>query len=263
MTDEPSVEEQWRLLVEEGKTTPYRRRLAKFYSLLPSNKRCRLCKVPFAGVTGQMMRALGKTQSNINPHICSACDAFFRMNPGGVQVRLSMVFADIRGSTSLAENMPPAQFRQLIDRFFATATEVLCRHDAIIDKLAGDQVSAYFLPGLVGVGHARGAVQAAQDLLHATGYGDPQGPWIPVGIGVHTGEVFFGSVGSLGSIVNMTALGDAANVAARLASNAGLGEILVSRETCSEAGLNSDGKALRELELKGRSQPVSVVVLAG
>jgi len=207
------------------------------------------------------MHHLGKNPSNFNPHLCSACDAFARANPGGVEIRLSMLFADIRESTGLAERMNPAEFVKLIDRFFATSTDILSQTDAIIDKLAGDQVSGYYVPGLAGPKHARVAVQAAQALLRATGHGDRDGPWIPVGIGVHTGEAFIGAVGTQGGITDVTALGDAVNIAARLASNARPGEILISQETYSEAGFDLGDLEQRELTLKGRSKSVPVYVL--
>jgi adenylate cyclase len=220
-----------------------------------------MCNVPFEGLTGQFMHLIGKNSSNINPHLCSACDSFARANPGGAEIRLSMLFADIRGSTSLAEGMKAGEFTRLIDRFFAASTDILCQTDAIIDKLAGDQVSGYYVPGLVGPMHARVAVQAAQALLRATGHGGPDEPWIQVGIGIHTGEAFIGAVGSQGGITDITALGDAVNIAARLASNAGPGEILVSQETYTDAGLDLGDLEQRELALKGRSKPVSVYVL--
>ncbi len=219
--------------------------------------------MPFSGLAGRMMHLSGKHPSYFNPHLCSQCDSFVRANPGGVEIRLSMLFADIRGSTSLAEGKNPAEFAKLIDRFYATSTEVLSGTDAIIDKLAGDQVSAYFVRGLVGPSHARVAVQAAQALLRATGHGEPDGPWIGVGIGVHTGEAFIGAVGTRGGMTDVTALGDAVNIAARLGANAGPGEILISQETFSEAGIELGSPEQRHLALKGRSQPVSVYVLSG
>ena len=260
MRQKYGVAEQWRMLMEEGQTTVGRRRLAHFYALLPSSTRCKMCNVPFTGLIGQMMHLLGKNPSNFNPHLCSACDAFARANPGGVEIRLSMLFADIRESTGLAERMNPAEFVKLIDRFFATSTDILSQTDAIIDKLAGDQVSGYYVPGLAGPKHARVAVQAAQALLRATGHGDRDGPWIPVGIGVHTGEAFIGAVGTQGGITDVTALGDAVNIAARLGANARPGEILVSQETYSDAGFDLGDLEQRELALKGRSKSVLVYV---
>ena len=209
------------------------------------------------------MRTFGKIPSNMNPRWCNECEAFARTHLGGIETRFSMLFADIRGSTSLAEHMKSTEFRALIDRFFASATNVLARSDAMIDKLAGDQVSGYFFPGVIGPGYPRVAVQSAQELLRLTGHGSPRGPWIPVGVGVHTGYAFYGSVGAPGGVVDVTALGDAVNIAARLASNAGPGEILVSQETCSDAGLDLGDLERRELNLKGRIEPVSVYVLSG
>lgn len=261
MADQLRVDEQWRLLFEEGKAIPARKRISQLYAMMPAGSRCRVCNMPLNGLGGEVMHILGRSQSNINPHLCSTCDSFFRTNPGGVEIRLSMIFADIRGSTGLAEKMAPADFKKLIDRFYAAATEVLSRTDAVIDKLAGDQVSGYFVPGLAGPDYARVALRAAEELLHATGYGSRDGPWITVGAGVHTGTAFIGSVGSRGGIVDVTALGDAVNVAARLASLAGAGEILASEETLASAGSPTAGLERRELPLKGRSQPVSVYVL--
>jgi adenylate cyclase len=172
-----------------------------------------------------------------------------------------MLFADIRGSTSLAEDMQPAEFRRLINRFYLSATDVLCESNALIDKLAGDQVSAYFVPGLVGQDHASQALQAARDLLLATGHDEPGGPWIPVGIGVHTGVAFIGSVGARGGLVDVTALGDAVNITARMASLAGPGQILASEETLSAAEIDPTGRESRSIALKGRSQPVNIYTL--
>jgi adenylate cyclase len=255
-----NVEEDWRILLEKG-ITPQGKRLRRWYAMLPTKTRCRICLVPFSGFTGQIMRTFGKIPSNLNPYWCNECETFARTHLGGIETRFSMFFADIRGSTSLAEHMQPAEFKRLIDRFYATATAVLARTDAIIDKLAGDQVSGYYFAGMVGPGYPRVAVESAQELLRVTGHGSPAGPWIPVGVGVHTGYAFYGSVGAPGGVVDVTALGDAVNIAARLASNAGPGEILITQETYTDAGLDRGDLERRELTLKGRTQPVSVYVL--
>jgi class 3 adenylate cyclase len=85
-------------------------------------------------------------------------------------------------------------------------------------------------------------------------------PWIPLGVGVHTGIAFVGSVRSEGGISDITVLGDAANTTARLASSALTGEILVSDEAYSAAGMDLGQTERRSLVLKGKSQPVSVHV---
>jgi adenylate cyclase len=263
MSEDNKYGEMWRLMLQEG-VSPKPKELKDFFSFLPGGERCKLCKVPFQQIGGAVMRLLGTKPSNINPRMCDECEDFIKTHPGGAEIRMSMLFADIRGSTSLAEQMNPTRFRALIDRFYSAATDVLVKGNALIDKLAGDQVSGYFVQGMTGPEFSRVAIETAQELLRASGYGSPEGPWIPVGVGVHTGEAFMGAVGSVGGISDFTALGDSVNIAARLASNAGPGEILVSQDAYDEANPGQDGLVVRRsLELKGRVQPVSVVVLHG
>jgi len=252
--------EMWRLMLQEG-VSPKPKPLVTIFNFLPGGARCKICKVPFQSIGGTIMRMLGTKPSNYNPRMCDECEDFIKKHIGGAEIRLSMLFADIRGSTSLAENMNPTQFRGLIDRFYGAATNALIKFDALIDKLAGDQVSGYFVKGIAGPEFSLHAIQAAQELLRVAGYGSQEGPWIPVGVGVHTGEAFMGAVGSANGIADLTALGDSVNIAARLGSNAGPGEILVSEDAYAEAGLSLVGLERRNLELKGRTQPVPVVVL--
>ncbi len=162
----------------------------------------------------------------------------------------------------MAEQMSAAEFSRLMNRFYAAATGVLIKTDAFIDKLIGDEVMAVYLPIFTGPSHTRSAVQAAQDLLRVTGHGDVGGPWLPVGVGVHTGITFFGTVtGAEGTFSDFTALGDNVNITARLASQAGPGEALISDAACSAAGLDVGHLEQRQLELKGKSEPVSVRVM--
>lgn len=158
--------------------------------------------------------------------------------------------------------MSPSKFSQLMNRFYAVTTNVLVKSDALIDKLVGDEVIGLYLPGWAGSKHAALAIQAAQDLLHATGHGEPDGPWLPVGVGVHTGIAYVGYVsGTEGTVANLTALGDAVNTTARLASSAATGEVLITEPAYTAAGLNLEDLERRQLELKGKSEPVSVRVI--
>lgn len=187
---------------------------------------------------------------------------FCHTYPGGAEIELSMLFVDARGSTSLAEKMRPADFSRLMNRFYDAATDVLIKTDAFIDKLVGDEVMALYLPIFTGPNHARAAVRAAQDLLRVTGHGDAKRPWLPVGVGVHSGVAFVGTVsGAEGSIKDVTALGDNVNITARLASKAGAGEALISDAAYAAASLDLSNLEQRQLELKGRSEPVGVRVL--
>ena len=170
-----------------------------------------------------------------------------------------MLFADIRGSTALAEGMSTQEFHALLNRFYATASRVVFEHDGFVDKFVGDELVAFFLPLLSRERHVAGAVAAAVALLRATGHADPTGPWVPLGAGVHTGPAWFGTVGE-GSHVELTALGDVINTTARLASAAEAGEILVSAAAATAAGLDPR-LPRRALELKGKAEPTEVVSL--
>ena len=179
---------------------------------------------------------------------------------GGAEIDCSLLFADVRGSTALAETMRPQAFKTLLNRFYETAAAVLYEHDAMLDKFVGDEVVAIFIPALSGDRHAARAVAAAKALLHATGHDDPGGPWLPIGAGIQTGIAYVGAVGDGPSTV-LTALGDTVNVAARLASAAGAGEVVISEDVARAADLDMDAGERRSLDLKGKSASVAVVVL--
>lgn len=228
---------------------------------LPGSPRCKTCLHPLGGALAPVLRVVTRrTRSAMNPNYCNLCEEFVRTHPGGAEIELSLLFADVRGSTALAEAMTPRDFGRLMNRFYVAANRVLIDSDALIDKLVGDEVIGLYLP-VLGPGHPAKAIHAARDLLVATGHGDPEGPSLPVGAGVHTGTAYVGAVGSDGTVTDFTALGDAVNVTARLAGLAAVGEALLSAEAYAASGLGLGDLEERRLELKGRSTPVDVRVL--
>jgi adenylate cyclase len=235
----------------------------QIFKYLPSPPRCRVCNAPFRGVGGMVVSWLGfgGGRSSFNPTLCSRCEKIVKENQVGLELQLTLLFADVRGSTSLAEEIGASAYHHLINRFYRACTEVLVSSDALIDKLVGDEVIGLYVPGIAGPDYTRKAVETAQKLLEATGHADPGGPWIPVGAGVHSGTAYVGAVGSHDSMSDITVLGDAPNTTARLASQAGPGEILVSEETCRLANLDFEKCEPRTLSLKGRIEPVNVRVL--
>jgi adenylate cyclase len=138
---------------------------------------------------------------------------------------------------------------------------VMVRTDALIDKIIGDQAAGMYVPGFAGPDHASAAIRAARHIMKASGHASPDGPWIGLGAGVHTGTAFVGAVGSPDGTTDITVLGDAANVAARLASTAGRGEILVSESAAHACGLPSKALERRELSLKGKTAKVAAYVV--
>lgn len=258
MPIEPTIEEIWYKRLTEGE--PSLRHLRHLLSLLPSSPRCKICSSPFRGWGGFLMHLMERDQSRYNPRYCEQCSQFDY--PGGAEVILTMFFADVRGSTTLAEGMSALEYSQLINRFYTVATDVLVQSDAMVDKLVGDEVIGLFIPGMAGPEHARRAIQAAQDLLQKTGHRNRKGPWLPVGIGVHTGLAFVGVVGSdQDNLRDFTALGDNVNITARLASEAGPGEILISDAAYTAAGIELGVLEQRQLGLKGKSELTGVRVL--
>jgi adenylate cyclase len=238
---------------------------------IPSNPRCKLCAAPFKAPGALILRRFGFEPWQKNPRICGRCFKAMEIHAkrcprptenehvAGAEVEISMLFADVRGSSRLARQMTVSDFTHLMSRFYEVSKEVLWAADAIVEKFVGDEVVGLFVPVMTGPEHARAAVDTATALLRATGHGTTDGPWVPLGAGVHTGTAFVGIVGTEGSS-DFTALGDPVNIAAHLASQAAIGEVLVTDEAMRAAALTGDGLERRHLSLKGH--PADAVVLS-
>ena len=226
---------------------------------IPSEPRCKLCDAPFGRPGNLMLRLVGFGPSRLNRRICRVCVRSLEKRPGGAEVELSLLFADVRGSTALAEQMGAEEFSQLMARFYGAAATAVDRRNGIVDKFVGDQAMALFIPGFAGADHAEDAIAAARELLRETGHGDGE-PWIPVGAGVHTGLAYVGTVGE-GDALDFTALGDSVNTAARLASGAGAGEIVVSSAAATASQLDTATLKARTLSLRGRAEKVEAWVV--
>lgn len=257
MPDESPNDELWRqLLTEPDSALVHKRGRYKHY---PGSPRCKQCLVPLGGAVAPLVRLVTRrAPSRKNPNFCDICEEFVETHPGGAEIELSLLFADVRGSTPLAEQMGPAEYSALLRRFHTTASNAVIDTDGLVDRLVGDEIVGLFLPNR-GSDHAHRALHAALDLLAATGHRDENGPWLPVGAGVHTGIAYVGAVG-LVNARDFTALGDAVNVAARLASAAGAGEVLVSEHAATQSGFDLGEVETRRLELKGKSDPIDVRV---
>ncbi|MGB3716398.1 MAG: adenylate/guanylate cyclase domain-containing protein [Candidatus Promineifilaceae bacterium] len=255
------IENTWRnyMTTGVGVSEARQRRLFRF---LPGNPRCRTCYAPFQGAGGSIARLVyGKRPSNLNPHLCNVCEQFAREHQGGADIELSLLFVDVRGSTTLAEGMSPMEYSQVVNRFYNAASSVMIQSEALIDKIIGDQVAGIYVPGFAGPEHALRAIEAGQEILKVTGHTDSDEPWIPLGAGVHTGTAFVGAMGSEEGTIDITVLGDVANTAARLSGSANQGEILITEAAYNAAGLQEGDLEKRILELKGKGNPVPVYVL--
>ena len=235
----------------------------KMYSFLPSDPHCYECGIPMSGIGGNVLRFMGSAPSSFSPRLCSSCEELARYFEVGAEVKLTMIFADVRDSTPLAESKSPREFKEIIGRFYKETSKSLIERNAMVNRLMGDQVIALFVPRFVGKNHAQVALEAARDLLRVTGHGREAGnePWIPVGVGIHTGKAYVGAVGAADGVTEIAVLGSAANLCARLSSKAAVGEILISKDSVKSGNLDVKELETRSLELKGVSQPVAVSVV--
>jgi adenylate cyclase len=165
-----------------------------------------------------------------------------------------VLFADVRGYTSITEGLAPLEVTALMNRFYETASAALLRHDALLGQVEGDNVMALFLPGFAGPDYRRQAIEGALSLLDAVGAGSELD--FEIGVGISSGEQFVGNVGG-GGYKDFTALGDVTNTAARLTAKAGAGELVVDAATFEQASERCAEAECLELELKGKSTPVA------
>lgn len=260
MTDEPpplsaETADVWRAILLG--TDPRYRRARGVLKHVPSEPRCKMCAAPFAGLGYPFMRLVGRDRWSRNPKYCRNCfDVLARLH-GGAEIEASFLFADVRGSTTLAEGISPTAFRTRLDAFYDIASRILVDMDAIVDKFVGDEVIGIFIPALAGEAHAAKAFEAGLALLRAMA--PVGGQSLPIGAGVGTGVAFIGAVGAP-PVTELTALGDVVNTTARLASVARAGELLVTEAAARAAGIETAALEARDLELKGKSAVVRVFV---
>jgi adenylate cyclase len=178
---------------------------------------------------------------------------------GGVEMEIGVLFADVRGYTSLAERMAPNDVADLLNRFYGAAAAILGR-SAIIDKLVGDEVMALYLPALLDEAWEGELLRDASELLASVGFGSSAEPWLRIGIGLDIGRAFVGNVGS-GDVKDFTALGDVVNTAARLQASAEAGQIVMSERLFARLPDRDIECTSQRLALSGKQEPEPVRVI--
>lgn len=182
---------------------------------------------------------------------------------GGVNQTVTVLFADIRGFTSISEREKPEKVVGLLNKYFSVMSEIIFSHGGTLDKYIGDGLMAIFGAPTVGEEDALNAVKAAVTMqkqiaklneeLRAEGYDN-----ISIGIGLHTGEATIGYIGSE-KRSEYTAIGDTVNLASRLESNAMGGQILMTEATAAASGNLIPVNQREPLTVKNRTQPVTVL----
>lgn len=229
---------------------------------LPRNPRCRICYIPFDGIGGWIFRKLlGVEASVLTPHLCNLCERFANKYRGGAELDIAVIFVDIRNSTRMAEKMSAEEYSRVVNRFYAAITNVFYRNYGMVEKFQGDEVGGFFVPGFAGPEYNNKAVKAAREALLTLGYHTAEGPWIEAGVGIHSGITYVGSVTTHSGVSDVSILGDTVNIAARLVSHAGGGEIVISEEVRKGAGILTETLECRRLILKGKSEEMDVWVV--
>ncbi len=147
----------------------------------------------------------------------------------------------------------------MLNRFYDVAMAALIPNRAVIDKMIGDEVMAFFIPAAK-MHLQRSALDAAEKILRGVGYGSGSEPWLPVGIGINHGEAYVGKVGT-GDVNDFTALGDTVNTAARLQSEASAGQIVVSESVYTGVASEYPGVISKQIDLRGKEEQFGVRVL--
>jgi adenylate cyclase len=179
---------------------------------------------------------------------------------GGVNQTITILFADIRGFTRISEHAAPEKIVSLLNKYFSAMTDIIFAHGGTLDKYLGDGLMALFGAPTTTPEDASNALNAAVAMqrrvlginqeLQAEGF-----PELNVGIGLHTGEVTVGYIGSERRS-EYTAIGDTVNTASRLESNATAGEILISDATSKAAHSRYKLRPREPITVKNRVQPV-------
>jgi adenylate cyclase len=243
------VDEQWRKVLSGEIRFPLR----DLFRSLPTAPRCKLCAAPFRGPVSVLLKPFGFRRWMLNQQMCTACIGKIRNKVGGAEVDVSLVYADVRGSTGLGEKLTPEHFSRLMNGFYDAAARTVDEHDGVIDHVAGDGMMAMWIPAFSGSAHVESALAAATGLVERV-----ELDGLPVGAGVHTGVAYVGVVGSESNL-DFTVLGDTANTVARIGSAAHAGEVLASLAVVSRAGL--EDLTTRTLTMKGKEDPVEVAVV--
>ena len=204
MPSDDETTETWRQVLTRPGLAPF----ARWFRWLPSSPRCPLCLAPYSKPFGPIVGRLGFGRSARYPQLCNPCFRDLASEPGGAEVSITVLFADVRGSTGIAEQTTAADFSQLLQGFYTLVTDAVQAEGGIIDKFLGDGVMALFIPSFTERHDAAGGLAAARRILAEAR--------LPVGVGVNTGLAFTGFLGPTAEVAAFSAVGDAVNVAHRL-----------------------------------------------
>jgi len=219
--------------------------------------------VPIRGVISAPFRAFGVRPSRMNPNTCTICELMFTkvMRARKITIDATIMFADLRGYTSLSQSQSPDAVSGLLDAFYDECASAIWEHDGLLNKTIGDAVMAVFNFPLRREQHARNAVLAAREiqeswrdrrktLVEAHGLTASE---LGIGIGIHSGELSFGEFGR--SHRDLTAIGTVVNTASRAQSVAEADQILVTKAVFERAQPDLKDSSFEGIPAQGIRRP--------
>ncbi len=186
---------------------------------------------------------------------------------GGERKRLTVFFSDIRGFTSMSENMQPEEVVSILNEYLTEMIDIIFKYSGTLDKFIGDAVMAVWGAPVAQENHAELAVRAAwamsEKVTEMRERWEKEGKkQIGVGMGINTGDVVVGNMGS-DQYADYTVIGDNVNLAARLEENAKGGQLIISESTYEEVKAFVEVKKLEPLKVKGKEKPLEVYEVTG
>jgi class 3 adenylate cyclase len=222
--------------------------------------------VPLRGIISVPFRAFGVRPSRMNPNTCTICELMFTkvMRARKITIDATVMFADLRGYTSLSQSKSPEAVSGLLDAFYDECAGAIWAHEGLLNKTIGDAVMAVFNFPLRRDDHVRNALLAARDIQNnwrerrdglAAALGLNAGD-LGIGIGIHAGELSFGEFGR--SHRDLTAIGTVVNTASRAQSVAEADQILVTQEVYQRARPDLQDSHSKTFQLKGFDAPIEL-----
>ncbi|UWU15712.1 adenylate/guanylate cyclase domain-containing protein [Rhizobium sullae] len=223
--------------------------------------------VPLRGPASIPFRAFGIRPSRMNPNTCTICELMFTrvMKARKITVDVSVLFADLRGYTTLSQSLSADAVSSLLDDFYDECATAIWEYDGLLNKTVGDAIMAIFNFPIRRQDHAECAVRAAREIQrrcrlrrerHVAEGAGLDGSELGIGIGIDSGEASFGEFGR--SHRDLTAIGTVVNTAARAQSVADAGRILVTKAVCERAQSQTAESEGRAYHLKGFETPIEL-----
>jgi adenylate cyclase len=219
--------------------------------------------IPIRGPLSIPLRLLGIKRSQMNPNLCTICETNFTKVKKKKQVVIpaTILFADLRGYTSLSEKTERSEVLDLLQNFYDECASAIWERDGIVNKFIGDAVLAIFNFPIMQEDHVRQAVLAGMEIQKKWRQATSERKDLStgIGVGIHTGNASIGEVGT--AYKDFTIIGPVVNLASRIQSAAGLGEVVVTEAVYHEVEDLFPQVEQRTYQLKGIEEPVNGYLL--